>query len=310
MKRQLPPLNALRAFEVAARVGSFTGAAEELSVSQGAISRHIQHLEAVLGVTLFTRSHRLVSLTGYGRDYAEAIGAALGAVEMATARLKESASQDPVRFRGFSNFVQQWLLPRLGSFTEANPDIQVIITTADEGPLTDGDLVDLTVHVHQPRQFGLEYHELFDHALIPVCRPELATQLGEATEASHLARGRLIHSARRPDDWKQWFEKAGAPEPAAYSSIFFENSALVYRGALSGLGIALVQKQHVRTDIEEGRLVCPWWMELNLGRPFELVCRKGAPRNVQRFMRWLIKSARNDSDPARFDPRQRHAEVA
>lgn len=307
MKRRLPPLNALRAFEVAARHGSFTLAAEELGVSQGAVSRHIQHLEESLGLPLFERGHRLVELTAAGRAYAGQIRHAFDAMEAATRGLDAAAEERPVRFRGFPNFVYQWLVPRLDAFTAANPRVAVEVTTADEGPFLETDAIDLTIQVHHPRQAGFAYHRLFDLALIPVCTQGVAERLGRLAGPRDLLRGRLLHSGHRPDDWAAWFDAAGdaAAIGGAGPGLVLENSALAYRAALSGLGIALGQKEHAEADIAAGRLVSPWPAVLNPGTSFMLVSRRHeTARNVLAFRRWLLRmAAERPREPARPTPR-------
>jgi LysR family glycine cleavage system transcriptional activator len=295
----------LRAFEVAARRGSFTLAAEELGVSQGAVSRHIQHLEDALGDPLFERGHRLVELTAAGRLYAEQIRQAFDAIEAATRRLRTAADDRPVRLRAFPNFVYQWLLPRLDDFAAEHPQVRVEVTTADEGPFLETDDIDLTVQVHHPRQPGFAYHRLFDVALVPVCTPAVAARLGPLSAPSDLLRERLLHSGRRPDDWSAWFRAAGEPAAAARATgLVLENSALVYRASLSGLGIALSQKEHVEGDLASGRLVSPWPAALGLGAAFMLVSRRReTARNVLAFRRWLLRITAARATTPRDAPR-------
>jgi LysR family glycine cleavage system transcriptional activator len=295
-------MNALRAFEVAARRGSFTLAAEELGVSQGAVSRHIQHLEDSLGAPLFARGHRLVELTEAGRAYAAQIRGAFDAIEAATRRLHATADDRAVRLQAFPNFVYQWLLPRLDGFTAENPGVKVAVTTADEGPFQETDEIDLTVQVHHPRQSGFAYQRLFEVALVPVCTPAVAARLGPVEAPAALLRERLVHSARRPEDWAGWFRQAGDPAAAARAGggLVMENSASAYRAALSGLGIALAQREHVEADIAAGLLASPWPAAFTPGAAFMLVGRRReTARNVLAFRRWLLRMATSRSAPAR-----------
>jgi LysR family glycine cleavage system transcriptional activator len=295
-------MNALRAFEVAARCGSFTLAAEELGVSQGAVSRHIQHLEDALGTPLFERGHRLVALTAAGRAYAGQIREAFDEIETATRQLHTTADDRPVRLRAFPNFVYQWLLPRLDGFIAENPQVQVEVTTADEGAFQETDEIDLTVQVHHPRQLGFAYHRLFELALVPVCTPAVAARLGQPAGPDALLRERLLQSARRPQDWAAWFRAAGDPAAAARAGggLVMENSASAYRAALSGLGIALAQREHVEADIAAGLLASPWPVALKPGAAFMLVSRRReTARNVLAFRRWLLRTAARRPAPGR-----------
>ncbi len=289
---------------MAARRGSFTLAAEELGVSQGAVSRHIQHLEEALGAKLFERGHRIVELTAAGGVYAENIRHAFDAIEAATRRLHAAAEDRPVRLRAFPNFVYQWLLPRLDGFAAEHPRVKVEVTTADEGPFLDADDIDLTVQVHHPRQAGFAYHRLFEVALVPICTPSVAERLGRVAAPGDLLRERLLHSAKRPEDWAGWFRSAGDPAAAtrATGGLTLENSALAYRAALSGLGIALGQRQHVEGDLAAERLVSPWPTAFRPGAAFMLVSRKReSARNVLAFRRWLLRLAAAEADRPRCD---------
>jgi LysR family transcriptional regulator, glycine cleavage system transcriptional activator len=132
MKRTLPPLNALRAFEVAARAGGFTRAARELLVSQGAVSRHVALLESFLGITLFHRSHRQVQLTQEGRTYAAAIRIALDDIEQATREVRATRARRSLHIKVYSTLAICWLVPRLGRFHALYPEMAVIISSSPE----------------------------------------------------------------------------------------------------------------------------------------------------------------------------------
>ena len=288
--RRLPPLNALRAFEVAARTGSFTRAASELSVSLGAVSRHISHLEDVLGIKLFERRHRAVHLTVAGKAYAAAISAAFADVERATLRARES--EQPVRIRAFPNFVFRWLMPRVAAFRTQFPDIPVQFVAAEEAPLLESEPVDLSVHIHLPFQSNLNYERLFPLAIIPVCTASTAEKLGGVDGPADLRKAVLLRSAVRRDDWRRWFAGAGCAASSGRSDIELANSSHAYEAAIEGRGIAMTQREHARDDLASGRLVSPWPYALETGEAYYVAARKSVPSNVARFRDWMLASAR------------------
>jgi LysR family glycine cleavage system transcriptional activator len=290
MVRRLPPLNSLRVFEVAARTGSFTTAADELSVSQGAVSRHIAHLEASLGARLFERTHRNVRLTLAGVEYAASIHAAFEHIEQATHRVRQSERGSPVRVRAFPNFVFRWLMPRLASFKAQHPDIQVQLIAAEESPLLEAEPVDLSVHIHLPFQSNLNYDRLFPLAIIPVCTRSTAERIGSIEDPADLQRGVLLHSTVRRRDWQHWFEAAGTEQPLQVEGLELSNSSLTYEAAINGLGIAMTQKEHAQDDLASGRLVSPWPFALKTGEYYYLAGRKEMSTNASIFRQWMISA--------------------
>jgi LysR family glycine cleavage system transcriptional activator len=292
MARKIPPLNALRAFEAASRTGSFTTAAIELSVSLGAISRHIAHLEQVLGVLLFERGHRAVSLTAVGAQYAASVQAALDEVEQATARIKTPAANSPVRVRAFPNFVLRWLMPRLATFQHEHPDIAVEFIAAEEAQLSERDPVDLAIQIHSPLQPEMTNERLFPLAIIPICARSTAARIGAITCPADLKRGTLLHSAVRRTDWRRWFAAAGSTEAIDDDGLEFSNSSLTYEAAVNGLGVAMTQREHARDDLASGRLVSPWPFALETGEYYRLVSRRETSARVATFRDWMLAATR------------------
>lgn len=289
--RRLPPLNALRAFEVAARRGSFTLAADELSVSLGAVSRHIAHLEEVLGVKLFQRQHRAVRLTAVGEAYAQSVRTAFEDVERATALARTSSRTQPVRIRAFHNFVRRWLTPRISAFQRKFPEIPVQFLAAEEAPLLDAEPIDLSVHIHLPFQMDLTYERLFPLALIPVCSQSTAAKLGAVRGPADLCKATLLRSAVRRDDWSRWFASAGCKPSSGKDEVEVANSSLAYEAAIDGLGIAMTQKEHACDDLATGRLVSPWPFALQTGEFYYIAARKTVPSHVAAFRDWMVSTA-------------------
>lgn len=301
MARQIPPLNALRAFEAASRTGSFTTAAVELSVSLGAISRHIAHLEQVLGVRLFERGHRTVSLTAAGAGYAASIQAALDEVEQATRRVKGPSANPAVRVRAFPNFVFRWLMPRLATFQRDYPEIAIEFIAAEEAPLAERDPVDLAIQIHSPLQRDMNNDRLFPLAIIPICTRATAEKIGIVKQPADLKRATLLHSAVRRTDWRRWFAGAGSTEPIDDDGLEFSNSSLTYEAAVNGLGVAMTQKEHARDDLASGRLVSPWSFALETGEFYRLVSRKEMSASVAAFRDWMLAATHAPEVNARLN---------
>jgi LysR family glycine cleavage system transcriptional activator len=252
--RRLPPLNALRAFEAAARHGSFTLAANELCVTAGAISRQVLLLEGHLGVRLFKRQHRAVSLTRLGEAYFDSIRGALDQIRSATDRLAAPDDGRLLRLKLPPTFAIRWLIPRLASLHARDPSLSVQITTSHDAVDFDREEVDAAVQWCAGPDRGLDACRLFGEVLVPVCSPRFPRpDAGFTPEA--LAREVLMHSIQRPHDWRRWFETAGVTGEGLKRTMIFQNSSLTYQGAIEGLGIAIAQLAFVHEELKAGRLV-------------------------------------------------------
>lgn len=252
---KLPPLNAVRAFDAAARQLSFKEAGAELSVTPGAISRQIELLEQHLGVRLFERLHRQVELTASGRFFLNEIGPALLRIANASANLSVE-NENVLRIKLPPTFAIRWFVPRLARFHAMNPNISVQVTTSHDPVDFEREQVDAAIYWGQQIARGLNGFRLLGETLVPVCSPALLGAAGSATiDSRDLARQVLLHSFRRPDDWRRWFIAAGLGDIELYRLLVFENSSLTYQGAIDGLGIALAQLSFVQEDLNIGRLV-------------------------------------------------------
>ncbi len=313
MTRRLPPLNALRAFDVAARTMNFTQAARELYVSQGAVSRHVAQLEAFLGTRLFHRNHRELRLTTEGMRYAEAIRAAFDGVDEATRSLLQADRPQPLRIRLFPTVAIKWLVPRLGRFHARHPDIDVQITTTASPVRFDAEDVDFTIQMQHIPQPGVRYDKLFGIELLPVCCSAFLKRLSNLRGPEDLLQHALLHSMQRPHDWRRWFEAAGVTPNAIRDGLTFGNSALAYQAAMDGSGIAIAHRALVRDDMAAGRLVAASQISVALDEAYYLVGRDGqdASQSILAFRSWISAEAKDcdvplTTDTARDAPR-RHA---
>jgi LysR family glycine cleavage system transcriptional activator len=254
--RRLPRLNAVRAFEVAARLQSFKMAGEELGVTPGAVSRQIEALEDSLGIRLFDRLHRKVDLTASGRLFFGEVSPALQRIANAAEALWEGQESRVLRIKLPPTCAIRWLVPRLARFHALFPDISVQVTTSHEPVDFEREPIDAAIYWGEALPRGLAGQRLFGEQLAIVCSPKLlARHSCSQIAANSLPKHVLLHSFRRPDDWRFWFSAAGLPDVALDRFLLFENSSLTYQGAIDGLGVAIAQLAFVSDDLREGRLV-------------------------------------------------------
>jgi len=257
MKRHLPPLNSLRAFEAAARLGSFKAAAAELFVTHGAISRHIQQLEVWLGAPLFERHNRRVVITDSGQRYRAEVSAVFDRLALATAQHLEQGRHRVLRVNAPATFTLRWLLPRLSIFQLSHPGIEVRLTTSNEavGPLTEG--FDVVIRGGPSPAEGYVAQEFLAEARLPVCTPALLKQhpLKHPADLQHHT---LLHAATYPGMWSEWLTAAGVPQLQARHSLTLEHFYLTLQAALDGLGVAMGPMALVADDVAEGRLIMPF----------------------------------------------------
>lgn len=267
---RLPPLNAIRAFEVAARHSSFTKAADELFVTPGAVSRQVRGLEDHLGRPLFDRNYREVNLTEASRTYASELFDAFAQIDKATRTFAAHTEQRKLRVYAPVTFALRWLMPRLGSYHKLFPDQGISIASLGLAPV-DLDILDLDVAIRLAGAGPNTVAErLFDVRFIPVCSPDFLER-HPMSRASQLADLPLLHSERRREDWPRWLQFAGADKLSSTTNIFFESSSLALQAALSGLGVAMAMHALVEEDIAAGRLVVPFEQSYFDGTAFHVV---------------------------------------
>jgi LysR family glycine cleavage system transcriptional activator len=289
----LPPLNALRAFEAAGRHLSFKAAAAELCVTQGAVSRHVLNLESFLGVSLFMRSHRQVNLTPAGIVYLQEARDALLRISDATTRARARTDERTLRIKAPPSCSIRWLVPRLGRFHARHPDIAVQVTTSHDPVDFERDEIDVGIHYGVDATKDWRHERLFNEVLIPICNKGLFGRSRKRHAARDIASQVLLHSLRRPTDWRQWLDAAGLSGFSAAQELTFENSTLTYQGALDGLGIAIAQKALVAEEISSGRLCAPSEIEVRNPLAYYLVypSRRQTPDKVQAFQSWIANEA-------------------
>ncbi len=213
MAKIIPPLNPLRVFEVVARLGSFTKAAEELHVSQSAVSRQVSLIEDYLDVKLFNREQRGISLTEAGRLYHQKIGPAFASIAAATQDLLMTSRGGPIKVRAYTTFAAKWLMRRLPAFQSANPEIDVRLSTDVTPADFSTDDIDLAIQFGDGSWPDAHCDHLFDDYITPVCSPALLSRPGASLETlDDLKHHRLLHSHYRKGDWSYWLNAVNRPD--------------------------------------------------------------------------------------------------
>ncbi len=296
-RRLLPSMSALTAFEAAARTGSFTAAANELSLTQGAVSRQIKALEDQIGTPLFVRKDQRVSLTPTGALYAEPIRDALRQIAAATVRTIAAPKGGELHLAILPTFGTRWLVPRLPAFQEAHPHVTIHFTTK-LAPF-DFRTHDLDAAIH----YGLGdwpdavCDHLLDEEVLPVCAPSFLTAHPIA-EPSDLIALPLLHTSTRADAWAEWFEAQGLA-PRTGAGMFFEQFATTAQAAEAGLGVALLPTLLVRGELADGALVPAIDRPHRSARAYYLVHPRGKANHppLAAFRRWLLDTAKAGVTP-------------
>jgi len=295
LMNQLPPLNPLRAFEAAGRLKSIRKAAEELSVTAGAVSRQVQILETYLGVPLFRREARAAILTAAGEQYLAEITAHLDGIREATLKLTgvRGRSRDVLKVRAYITFAMKWLIPRLSSFHDANPATEVRITASLEAVDFEHEDVDCAIRLGDGNWPHCEVDKLVANELVPVCSPDYRRE-AKLKSPSDLAGRTLLHSLARPDDWMHWLNAAGLTGIDPFAGLKYQSSVMVYQAAIEGQGIAIAQKFLVEDDLRRRRLVQPFAITCDRGNyTYYLIYPKNRLRtpSFRTFRQWLGEQA-------------------
>jgi LysR family transcriptional regulator, glycine cleavage system transcriptional activator len=295
MRRRLPPLNAVRAFEAAARHLSFARAAEELGVTASAVGQSIRALERWLGVPLFVRDRfqPLLALTNAGRLYLPLIGCSLDWIAAVTGAVCREEARDVLSVSSRPAFALHWLIPNVIGFQLDHPDLDVRVSTWHEGeePALDRGTVDLCVQYGRQGSWSapLEAVELPPDILTPVAIPSLAAQIGSLKD---LVRHSLIHSRSSPEDWMEWMSACHMRYAAGVKDLIVANRSLAIEAALSGRGVALCDLGLVGHLIKSGSLAAPLpELKLRRGTAHHLVWRheRAEEPKIRQFRDWIIR---------------------
>ncbi|QZD73829.1 transcriptional regulator GcvA [Pseudomonas sp. 3-2] len=291
MLPRLPSLNGLRAFECAARHMSFTRAAEELNVTQTAISHQIRRLEDELGVRLFMRLKDGLALTDEGNAYLPGIRSAFLELRYSTEKLLESSNNSVLTISTLVSVASKWLLPRLPSFREAHPQIDVRISASTEWVDFRKGGIDAAIRYGDGNWPGLRADWLMADEIFPVCSPRLLTGDKPLNTPVDLAHHPLLQvSGVTANDWNDWLHAAGQPPLTANGPrLTFDLAMMAVQAAIDGQGVCIGRSTYVDDDLRAGRLVAPFDLRLKSASGFYLVTPhdQAESKKIVAFRGWL-----------------------
>lgn len=289
MEPRLPPLNAVRAFEAAARLASFSRAAEELHVTHGAVSHQVRALEEFLGTALFSRIGRRVALTGDGRAFAERVRAALREIGEAANSLRRPERTNRLTVSLLPSFAARWLMPRIGRFMAKHPEISVNVHTSLALVDFERDEVDMAIRFGRGGWPRVHAEKFMDDEYFPVASPRFNRGSLPARPAE-LAQFRLMTSDDEP--WAPWF-RAAKVELAEPAGPIFSDSSMLVQAAVDGRGIALARRSIAEGDLAAGTLVRLFDVAIPASGSYYLVRPEGPPSDkVAAFRAWMLQERR------------------
>jgi len=296
MARRLPALNALRAFEAAARHESFTAAAAELNVTQGAVSHQVKALEMSLGLKLFGREHQRLQLSEAGRAYLDVVRDAFDRLALGTERLLQRQRVGALTVTTSPNFAAKWLVHRLARFAAAHPGIDLRVSASLQHVDFAREDIDLAIRHGDGHWPGLDVTRLCAEEVFPVCSPALLRGPRALKRPADLARHMLLH-VEGGEDWKRWFEAAGAAPVALGRGPVFNQASMAIDAAVDGHGVALARSALAAWDIAAGRLVRPFKAALAVPYAYWIVCPRAtaALPKIVAFREWLLNEAAADA---------------
>lgn len=297
MATRLPPLNALRAFESSARHLSFTKAADELFVTQAAVSHQIKLLEEHLSIKLFMRKNRALLLTEEGQSYFLDIKDVFTSVLDATERLLARGAKGAITLSLPPSFAIHWLVPRLSTFNELHPDIDVRIKAVDQ---TDGLLtedVDVAIYYGRGQWAKVQADKLHTEYLTPVCSPLVFNGHKPLKTPADLVHHTLLHDSSRKD-WQRWCKQVNVQAVNVNHGPIFSHSSMVLQAAIHGQGLALAHNILAKPDIDAGRLICPFPDVLINRSSYYLVCRENQADigKIAAFRQWMLSMVESENE--------------
>jgi LysR family transcriptional regulator, glycine cleavage system transcriptional activator len=296
MRRRLPSLNALKAYEATARHESFTKAANELCVTQGAVSQQVKALEEDLGVRLFRRERQRLLITDAGRAYLDVVRDAFDRLAMGTERLLQHEKSGTLTVTTSPNFAAKWLVHRLGRFAEAYPGIDLRISASVQHVDFAREDIDLAIRHGDGQWPGMHVTRLCAEELFPVCSPSLIAKRKALNAPRDIGNYTLLHT-NDTDGWAHWLERAGVTGVDAKRGIIFNQASMAIDAAVDGQGIALARTALASWDMISRRLVRPFPQTLDAPFSFWIVCPKvtaDLPK-ISTFRGWLLKEAAEDA---------------
>ncbi|CCG87901.1 LysR substrate-binding domain-containing protein [Erwinia piriflorinigrans] len=289
MRRKIPSSASLQAFDAAARQGNFARAAEELSLTEGAISRQIARLESLLNCKLFDRMGSRVKLNPVGAHYAHHIRETLERLERDTQYIMGMPGGSKcLDIAALPTFSSRWLIPRLSGFSAMHPDITLNIAARTDPFILTGSGFDAVVHFEHPAWAGMRTRFLFQEKLVPVCHPALLTDKNICDLLNELPR---IHRRQNPQAWSDYARESGIILDNPAQGVRYDLHEMAIAAALAGQGVAMVPYMYVKKELISGALVAPWPETDSVSKKFCLVKPMETGINeaaLQDFERWLL----------------------
>ncbi|NVJ60425.1 MAG: transcriptional regulator GcvA [Gammaproteobacteria bacterium] len=291
MARRLPPLNSLRAFEAAARHLSFTRAADELFVTQAAVSHQIKALEDFLGIPLFIRKNRKLLLTDQGQSYWPKIRDIFEKLAAATEQLKAHGASGALNISVVPTFAIVWLVPRLTRFNALYPEIEVRLKATDRQVDFFQDDIDIAIYYEKGDYPGMYSETLLNEFLTPMCSPAMLEGELPLSEPQDLKHHMLLHDGST-EEWRDWLKLAGVRGVDLRKGPVFSHSSMVMQAAIHGQGIALGHNVLAQPEVEAGRLICPFDIVLTSDFKYDLVFpEEWAERaKIKAFRDWITET--------------------
>lgn len=290
MSRRIPSLKALSCFEQTARFGSASRAAEELYLTQSAVSRQIQGLESWLGCKLFNREKQRLVLSPEGESYLQSIRPALDQLESATLTLLSGGSESGVlTLAAPPTFGSRCLIPLLPEFRSKHPEIAINFISRIGMPDFDREQIDIAVLFGDGRWTGLDAHILHGEEMIPICGPQLIDKLDHTPTPDDLRNFPLLHITTRPRGWVDWLAASGLEGIDGESGPKFEHFTMAMQAAAAGLGVALLPTFAIEDELKSGRIVAPFGPPKASRFHYYATCPTSRSRlpKIRAFMSWL-----------------------
>lgn len=292
----LPSLAALQAFEASARLASFTRAAEELNLTQGAVSRQVSALEISLGIQLFERVRQRILLTPAGVAYAEEIREALAKISAATLNtIAFKSAGGTLALAILPTFGTRWLIPRLPDFSRHHPEVTINFSTRILPFDFSREPLDAAIHFGDPVWPGAVMHRLMGETIVPVASPKLIADL-KIKRSEDVLKAPLLRQVTRPRAWGEWLQAEGLDSERARMGPSFEQFAMVAQAAVAGLGIAIVPRFLVEDELRSGALAIPVARPIESNQAYWLVYpeeKQSRPALIA-FRDWLIETCKVD----------------
>ena len=295
MRPRLPPLNALKAFEAAARHESFTRAAEELCVTQGAVSHQVKALEAELAIKLFNRERQRLIITEAGKDYLTIVRDALDRIAFGTERLLQRQNAGVLTVSTSPDFAAKWLVHRLGHFAEAHSGFDLRVSATLHHVDFAREEVDLAVRHGEGNWPGLDTVRLSAEQLFAVCSPKLLSGRRRLAKPADILNFPLLHLDSRAD-WTNWLQAVGLDGADVTHGPVLNRASMVIDAAINGQGVALARTTLAAWDLINGRLMRPFPESLRLSKTYWIVCPKATATlpKIVTFREWLLAEASSD----------------